>query len=87
MMIYSSYASKKRRKFSFSSPFRIDTFFLVFAGTTKKFIYEISFEKKVEKNNEKEQKTEQNENSSLVSPSHSSLKLRVNRTTTTIYIL
>ena len=84
MMIYSSYASKKRRKFSFSSPFRIDTFFLVFAGTTKKFRYFRAFEKKVEKNNEKEQKTEQNENSSL-SPSHSSLKLRVKRTTT-IYI-
>ena len=68
MMIYSSYASKKRRKFSFSSPFRIDKFFLVFAGTRKKISFLKFREKKVEKNNEKEQKTEQNENSSL-SPS------------------
>ena len=68
MMIYSSYASKKRRKFSFSSPFREDTFFLVFAGTKKISLFSMH-EKKVEKNNEKEQKTEQNENASL-SPSH-----------------
>ena len=68
MMIYSSYASKKRRKFSFSSPFRIDKFFLVFAGTKKISLFSMH-EKKVEKNNEKEQKTEQNENSSL-SPLH-----------------
>ena len=58
--------------------------FFSFSRERKKFRYFRAFEKKVEKNNEKEQKTEQNENSSL-SPSHSSLKLRVNRTTT-IYI-
>ena len=68
MMIYSSYESKKRRKFSFSSPFREDTFFLVFAGTKKISLFSMH-EKKVEKNNEKEQKTEQNENASL-SPLH-----------------
>ena len=84
MMIYSSYASKKRRKFSFSSPFRIDKFFLVFAGKRKKISFLKFREKKVEKNNEKAQKTEQNENA-LLSLTYSSLKLRVKRTTT-IYI-
>ena len=61
---------KKKEEIFFLFPFSRGYIFSRFRGNDEKIsLFSCAFEKKVEKNNEKEQKTEQNENASL-SPSH-----------------